>query len=489
MSTGTIIRHAAATIAVLASSSSIAGDPGPAQPAPVEFGGHYYQVVLAPKVSWEQAKAAAEEASHQGIQGRLVTIGTAEEDVFVDTLRKQALAANPGYAAEMWAGGYQVACATDQPEPACGWLWLNGESIAPVNGTDPYTNWHSGEPNNLTRAADAYTRPTEDYLAIGSGNAFGWNDEGYLKNIGGYVIEYGDKVVIPAADCVAGGSGCNPTGAQVFEYPASAKVADGATLTAETFRFRDDPARCGREPLSLFGGRVIIPPYLCGHPDFIVVETTSTGVEIPTGAILVENLTEDVLPDNLYGCTAERQNPVGVVDPDPTHRDVVAWQAADSARMLETTAGTGRFFGTLAEVTYGCGSSRGKILAGSYHFVGLQIHPGEGNEYIDNPHGNHQSLVDVTEYKLQVLRASVDESKVALPKLTYVAMRVLADAALYFHNRGQFKLALLNVKLLLAAGERAKYKVVPDRNFHGELVMRGSNIEYMYTEKLIPYKN
>ena len=46
--------------------------------------------------------------------------------------------------------------------------------------------------------------------------------------------------------------------------------------------------------------------------------------------------------------------------------------------MLETSRGSGRFFGTVAEVTYACGSSRGKVVSGSYHFVGLRIHPGVG---------------------------------------------------------------------------------------------------------------
>ena len=125
-----------------------------------------------------------------------------------------------------------------------------------------------------------------------------------------------------------------------------------------------------------------------------------------------------MLPDNLFGCSPVRQNPAGVVDPDPSHRDVVAWQSQDPQQMLETSLGTGRFFGTVAEVTYACGSSRGKVVSGSYHFVGLRIHPGPGNELDDgNPQGNHQSFVDLTRYKLELLRASVDDSKIALPKL------------------------------------------------------------------------
>jgi hypothetical protein len=464
----------------LAASAANATSP----PQPALHDGRYYEVVIADKISWETAKAAAEERTHDGIQGHLATIGSAEEDAFLDQLRRAAL----GNGGELWVGGFQVACATTDPEPACGWMWLNGEAISASSSDSPYTNWLQGEPNNLERIPDANNRATEDYLAVGLAGAFGWNDEGSLGNIRGYVVEYGDRVSIPAAGCAADGPGCNPTGAQVLQYPATAKIAEDATLTAQTFVIRDDPDRCGNEPLSLFDGAVVIPAYLCGHPDFLVIETHSSGVEVLSGAVLVENLTEDALPDNLYGCNAVRQNPAGEVDPDPSHRDVVAWQSSDSADMPESTLGTGRFYGTLAEVTYGCGSSRGKILAGSYHFVGLRIHPGAGNEYVDgNTQGNHESFVELTAYKLKLLQTSVVASRPALPGLKYHALKALVDTAIHFHHRGQYKLALLHIKLFLYAVERTKYKVVAGENFSGDHNMRGSNIEFTYTNKLIPF--
>jgi len=60
-------------------------------PAPVQFDGHYYQVVIANKISWEAAKAAAEQRSFQGVQGHLATIGSPAEDVFLHQLRQQVL--------------------------------------------------------------------------------------------------------------------------------------------------------------------------------------------------------------------------------------------------------------------------------------------------------------------------------------------------------------------------------------------------------------
>jgi hypothetical protein len=470
---------------LLTSVLAVAAMPTNATPTPTPqlFDGRYYQVVLVNKITWEAAKDAAEQRTHDGIQGQLATIGSAAEDAFINTLRKEATSG------ELWVGGYQVACSTTTPEPGCGWLWINGEAIAAANTDSPYTNWQPSEPNNLQRSPDANNLASENHLAVGNANAPGWNDEGHLPNIRGYVIEYGDKVVVPATSCTADSGGCNPTGAQVLQYPDAAKVADDATLTARTFRFQDDPERCGKEPLTLFDGAVVIPPYLCGHPDFMVIETESTGVEVLQGTILVENLTEDVLPDNLYGCKAVRQNPVGEIDPDPSHRDVVAWQSSNPADMLETTRGTGRFFGTVTEVTYGCGSSRGKVMQGSYHFIGLRIHPGEGNEFIDgNPAGNHQSFIDLTRYKLELLRTSVIDSKASLPRLQYAALKVLIDSTIFLHDKRRYRAALASLNLFIYAVEHARYAPIAGKNFNGDHLMRGSNIQFIYTGKLLPFQ-
>lgn len=482
----------AATFGLALGSAALqAGATGFTPPAPVQFDGRYYQVVIANKISWEAAKAAAEQRTFQGVQGHLATIGSPEEDAFVHQLRQQVLSApHPSLTGtQLWVGGYQVQCATTTPEPGCGWLWLNGAPISPTNTATPYTNWLNDEPNNLLRTPGTYERATEDHLAIGNYGGFGWNDEGGFTNVWGYIIEYGDGLTVPASTCTADAGGCNPTGAQVLQLPPSAELEPGATLTARVTTIHDDPNRCGKQPLTLFNGAVVIPPYLCGHPDFIVIETHTEGVEVLTGAVEVENLTEDVLPGNLFGCGPVRQNPAGVVDPDPSHRDVVGWQAQDSQRMLETSLGSGRFFGTVAEVTYACGSSRGKVVSGSYHFVGLRIHPGPGNELTDgNPHGNRQSFIDLTRYKLELLSASVDDSKAALPKLSHLALRVLLDAAIYFHDRGKYKVAALHVRLFLKAVGHARYQEIPGENFNGDHLMRGSNLEFMYAEKILPFE-
>jgi len=415
---------------------------------------------------------------------------SSQEDVFLHQLRQQVLnAPHPSLSgSELWVGGFQVPCATTTPEPACGWMWLNGAAIAATNGPSPYTNWQNGEPNNLQRTPDALNRASENFLAIGLQGVFGWNDEGALANVWGYIVEYGEgEVTVPASTCTFAEGGCNPTGAQILQLPPTAEVAPGATLTARVTTIHDDPNRCGKQPLTLFNGAVVVPPYLCGHPDFIVIETHTEGVQVLTGAVEVENLTEQALPNNLYGCTAFRQNPAGQFDFDPSHRDVVGWQSQNPQDMLETSRGTGRFFGTVTEATYACGSSRGKVLSGSYHFVGLRIHPGPGNELLGNPGGNHQSFIDLVAYKLQLLRASLEASKSSLPKLQYEALKERLDGAISAHNKRDYARALLKIGLFLRAVEHSDYKPVPGKNFEGEHLMRGSNIEFMYEEKILPF--
>ncbi len=208
-----------------------------------------------------------------------------------------------------------------------------------------------------------------------------------------------------------------------------------------------------------------------------MIETQTTGVQVQQGTINVENLTEDALPGNLYACSS-------TTDPDVSHRDVVGWQSANPADMLQSALGTGRFQGSVTEVTDGCGSSRGKVLGGSFQFVGVRIFAGtlaNGNAQL-----TRQSMAEVTRYKLKVLQASVVASKTALPKLQYAVLKGLVDVAIGFHDRAQYRLALLNIRLFLAAVAHANYALVPGKNFSGDHEMRGSNIAFMYTDKIVP---
>lgn len=149
--------------------------------------GHYYDVISAPSMTWNDAKAAALGQFYLGLQGHLATVTSAAEDGYVGSA---VAAAGSG---EFWLGGFQnpitETSATD------GWTWVNGEGTFPgINGAsgfaNSYSNWNPGEPN------DAYGPGSEQYLGINLGRVGGFNDEGNLGLIGGYVIEY-DPNTIP----------------------------------------------------------------------------------------------------------------------------------------------------------------------------------------------------------------------------------------------------------------------------------------------------
>ena len=145
--------------------------------------GNFYEVVLVSTgITWPEAKAAAEERIYQGVRGHLATITSAEEDMLLERLRQEN---RPTIGqAQLWVGGSQTV--PDAP-PTENWFWENDEGpIAGFNGGDTYANWLPGEPN------DYWGPATENYLAIGLNDAFGWNDDGFLDGgrLGGYIVEF-----------------------------------------------------------------------------------------------------------------------------------------------------------------------------------------------------------------------------------------------------------------------------------------------------------
>jgi len=65
---------------------------------------------------------------------------------------------------------------------------------------------------------------------------------------------------------------------------------------------------------------------------------------------------------------------------------------------------------------------------------------------------------------------------------------VLLDAAIKFHDRGNYQLAELHIQLFLKAVEHTTYKEIAGENFNGDHLMRGSNLEFMYAEKILPFE-
>jgi len=149
--------------------------------------GHYYDVVAAPNIAWADARVAALLSYHGGLQGHLVTITSADEHAFVNGIIQ---AARLG---EIYAGGYQNP--DTEADKFANWTWVNGEGTFPgVDSASPYAKWNPGEPN------DYYGVRSEQYLGLNLGPGF--NDEGNLALITGYVIEYDPNTItdVPIPD-------------------------------------------------------------------------------------------------------------------------------------------------------------------------------------------------------------------------------------------------------------------------------------------------
>lgn len=129
--------------------------------------GHQYDVISANGISWTSANSAA---SGLGAGWHLATITSAAEQAFLQTVI--------GGGTEYWLGGFQN---PTHLGAANNWHWITGEAWS-------YTNWAGGEPNDYNGG--------EQYLGIwGSGGSWRWNDEAYLGNIRGYVVEYSPAAV------------------------------------------------------------------------------------------------------------------------------------------------------------------------------------------------------------------------------------------------------------------------------------------------------
>ena len=143
--------------------------------------GHYYDVISAPRITWDDARVQALSSFYLGLRGHLATITSADEHSYVNA------AINAAGGGQRWGGGYQdPALAVDLKS---GWTWVNNEGPFPgVNSSTPYALWNTGEPN------DAYGPGSEQYLGLNLGAGF--NDEGNLNFIAGYVIEYDPGTII-----------------------------------------------------------------------------------------------------------------------------------------------------------------------------------------------------------------------------------------------------------------------------------------------------
>lgn len=135
----------------------------------VEFNGHYYKV-YDQSLNWSAAKSYCED-----LGGHMVTITSAEEQSFLIKLTNSSSKRN------MWIGAY----------PCDGIMkWITEEEFN-------YTNWASGEPNNVFNMQNAVMM----YTHRASFPAGTWNDEngngrdwtGYELSNFGFICEWEDE--------------------------------------------------------------------------------------------------------------------------------------------------------------------------------------------------------------------------------------------------------------------------------------------------------
>lgn len=164
---------------------------GAAMATPVYWSanGHYYEKIDG-EVTWDEANSNASSQVYMGLQGHLVTITSAAENLFLTNNADIGGGENLNLIHLYWTGGFQPA---GSDEPDGGWSWITGEAFT-------YNNWASGEPNDY--AGEMYLGFDHGFTADGKM----WNDLPALWDVDdptslfkgpGYIVEYDGSTPVP----------------------------------------------------------------------------------------------------------------------------------------------------------------------------------------------------------------------------------------------------------------------------------------------------
>lgn len=188
--------------------------------------GHFFKYVASPRITWADAKAAAEKEFFRGVPGYLATVTSEGENSFIS--------ANIENASNIWLGGSDAAnegeykwvtgpeagktfwkanCATKAAGSADSCTGANSiEALSGNQGTkykaatiadtvvNTFSGWDpAGEPNNWGLTG-------ENYVATNwQGTKGKWNDlSGDTSSINGYLVEFSSKKGGPVPQVVSG---------------------------------------------------------------------------------------------------------------------------------------------------------------------------------------------------------------------------------------------------------------------------------------------
>lgn len=162
---------------------------------PYDANGHFYKFVdKKVGITWDAAKADAEESNYFGREGYLVTITDAQENEFV---KDKTLGVG-------WIGAQDIERKNGEPRNTGDWRWVTGPEGQEDNGNGhkfyqgyyviahqtidgEYSNWVAREPNDT-----GGTESVAHIFGPGNTNSGQWNDYAPTNpNVTGYVIEYG----------------------------------------------------------------------------------------------------------------------------------------------------------------------------------------------------------------------------------------------------------------------------------------------------------
>jgi hypothetical protein len=282
---------------------------------------------------------------------------------------------------------------------------------------------------------------------------------------------------VAATNCTTSAGGCNPTGAQLIELSTSIEFSPDATIEQTSLTIVDDPLRCGHSPLLVdipgTDNDLYIPEFLCGSPDFVVLITRSTGIDFSDGTVITTNE-----PGAFFADPLPCDSPINGLTTDPQQQDVMVWQPTVASDARE---------GRALELTFECGSSRGRTRGLSYFVVGLHID--FGLDWNSDPDAVRHAFIDLTNSKFHGFVRAVRDARRVLPRRQYYRLLRKTYHAKYWFRVGHYRRAERELSSVISLLGRLNFDTSGAFNHEGDIEMRAYNVRFMITDKIINIMN